>query len=209
MTLLPRLALPFILLAALTGCEAISNIQEAAEPLDAYELRSPALQSSAPRADLGNVYVELPSATGALDTDRIAVKPDPLLVQYLPGVRWVNRGTEHFRLLLVRTLADTGRFGFVSGNTSGPTPDYVLLSDLIDFQVEVVPGADGQTENRAAVRARMTLLSDVDRQVIATRTFESTVASPSAEPPVIMVAFDRATEAILREAADWAVAALR
>ncbi len=208
MTLLPRLALPFILLAALAGCEAISNIQQAGAQLEAFELRSPALQSSA-RADLGSVYVELPSATGALDTDRIAVKPDPLRVQYLPGVRWVNPAPDHFQLLLVRTLAQTGRFGFVSGSTAGPIPDYVLLTDLIDFQVEVAPGTDGQPEDSVAVRARLTLLSDVDREVIATRTFESIVATPTAEPPIVLVAFDRATEAILRDAAAWAVAALR
>lgn len=208
MTPSPRLALVALLFASLSGCSAISNLSQATEPLNAYELQAPQIEPSS-RAKLGNLYVELPISTGALDTDRIAVKPNPLLVQYLPSTRWVDRATEHFQLLLVRTLSETGRFGFVTGDTSGPTPDFVLLTDLTAFQAEIQTGPDGSETTRAVVRAKMTLLTDIDRAVIATRTIESAVPAQDSEPPAILAAMDAAAGNALREAADWAVGALR
>ena len=67
---------------------------------------------------------------------------------------------------MVRSLAGTGRFGFVGGQTTGPLPDYIILTDLEAFQAEVAP-AGASRPLSVVVRATLTVLSDIDRRVVA------------------------------------------
>ena len=71
-----------------SGCAAVSSLSGASQPLDAYALTPLAR----PRWSRGSrhVVVETPSASGAIATDRILIKPDRLQAAYLPGARWVT-----------------------------------------------------------------------------------------------------------------------
>src|SRR6056297_2016876 len=97
-------------LLALAGCSAISSIQSASKPLATFELTP--LPAGVVPATRGRRHLEiaLPTATGALDTDSIMIKPTQLQLESLPDARWVNETTELVQLLLVRSLTNTGRF---------------------------------------------------------------------------------------------------
>lgn len=187
-------------LCVLTGCSAISSISSASKPLDTYEL-SPLPEGTVPATRSRRLLeVALPTATGALTSDRIVVKPTPLQVQSLPNARWINDTTEHVQLLLVRSLANSGRFALVISAGTGPSPDYVLMTDLQAFQAEVV----GEIVT-VVIRTNMTLLSDIDGRVISSRSFSTsrTVADTSTE--LIVSAFDDAMTQQLAEIVGWLV----
>ena len=185
---------------ALTGCSAISSIQSASTPLNTYELRPLAAGTVSAPKSRRHLEVAMPSATGALTNDRIVVKPDPLRIESLPDARWINDTTEHVQLLLVRSVANSGRFALVTAEGSGPSPDYVLMTDLQAFQAEV--GPDGVT---VVIRTTMTLLSDIDGRVISSRSFtnSATVADSSAE--LVVAAFDTAMTQQLTDMVGWLV----
>ncbi|NNU80883.1 ABC transporter [Halovulum dunhuangense] len=190
---------------ALGGCTALDSFTASTRPLDTYEL-TPAT-TDAPGRGLGpNVYVEEPAGSGAIATDRIAVKPDALQVRYLPDGRWADPATEHVQLLLVRSLAATGRFGVVTGQTGGPIPDWVLVSDLQDFHARLGPEGEGAS---ATVTLRLSAIRDADRQAVASRVFTRTATAASTATNDLVASFDAALGAVLSDAAAWAVTTMR
>ncbi len=187
-------------LLATAGCSALSSIGSASRPLDTYELNPlPARSVSAARSDR-NLEVSLPTATGALTSDRIVIKPTSLQVEVLPGARWVNEANEHVQLLLVRSLAGSGRFALVSAAGSGPSPDYILLTDLQAFQAEL--STDTAT---VVIRTTMTLLSGSDGSVISSRSFEHSAAASDTTAEILVAAFDQAMTNQLTDVAGWLV----
>lgn len=189
-------------LVALAGCSALSSIQTASRPVDTYEL-TPLPAGSVRAAGSGrHLEVALPTATGALASDRIVVKPTPFRVESLPDGRWINDTTEHLQLLLVRSLANSNRFALVTGAGSGPSPDLVLLTDLQAFQAEI-------TETGAAnivISARMTLLRDTDGRILGSRSFSSAVPVPDTSAAQIVVGFDAAATEFLEDVVGWIAA---
>jgi cholesterol transport system auxiliary component len=192
----------FALVPALSGCAVVTSLQTASRSLDAYELTAPAAVPGPGRADR-TLLVELPTTSGALSTDRILVKPTAVQVQYLSDARWIDPAPELVQALLVRTIDNTGRVAFVSGQSLGPVPDYILLGDLRDFQVEIVPG--GEPPVVVVVSLALSLMRDLDQRVIATQVFERRVPAASSEAQTVVAAFDRAMDAVLAEAAAWSV----
>ncbi len=185
------------------GC---SVLQSATASQDTYEL-TPLSQNSAPSRRGGrHLLVELPTATAAIASDRIVIKPNPLQVQSLPGVRWVDNATDHVRLLLVRSLANTGRFGLVTGPESGPLPDIILLTDLNAFQAETSSG-DQNTVN-VIIGMTLTLVRDTGN-VVASRSFGRTVVAPSGSEVDILNAFNQAMTGVLGEVVPWVVSQAR
>ncbi len=185
---------------ALAGCSGLAGIQSASKPLNTFELTPlPAETVPAPRGRR-LLEVALPTATGALNNDRIAIKPTPLEIQSLPGARWVNEATEHVQLLLVRSLANSGRFGLVSAAGTGPSPDYVLLTDLQAFQAELV----GE-EPMVVIRMTLTLLRGSDGSVVSSRGFSNAVAVTGTSAERITTAFDAAMTQQLTDVVTWLV----
>lgn len=187
-------------LVALAGCSALTSIQSASKPLNTFELTPLPVGSVAATRSRRHLEVEMPTATGALTTDRIVIKPTPLQVETLPDARWVNETTEHVQLLLVRSLANAGRFALVTGAGYGPPPDYVLLTDLEAFQVEI-----GAETAAVVIRTTMTLLRDTDGTVISSRNFVSSATVPDMAPELIVAAFDEAMTQQLMDVAGWLV----
>jgi cholesterol transport system auxiliary component len=106
---------------------------------------------------------------------------------------------------MVRSLAGTGRFGFVAGQSSGPLPDYVLLTDLQAFQAEVAPaGANPPVE--VVVNLTVTVLRDIDRRVVATRSFVRRAGAPDDDALTVVRAFDAAMQPVLAEMVSWTLA---
>ena len=102
-----------LLVAALTGlggCSAISALSDASVPLDVYDLRAPDDIPATRGAPLPlTVTIETPTTGGALQTDRIMIRPDPFQAQYLPEVRWSEETPQLVQTLMVRSLEFDGR----------------------------------------------------------------------------------------------------
>lgn len=193
--------LALIGLTLLAGCSTLSSLQTASTPLQTYELT--ALPAGTVPAARGRRLLEvaLPTATGALTSDRIVIKPTPLQIQSLPDARWINETTDHVQLLLVRSLANSGRFGLVSAAGTGPTPDYLLLTDLQAFQVEVT--AEGAT---VVVRSTLSLIDDLDGRVVSSRSFDTSRTVADTSTDLIVPAFDDAMTQHLAEVVAWLAA---
>ena len=57
--------------------------------------------------------MEVPSASGAIDTDRILVRPTPTQVAYLPDARWTAAAPVMLQSALVETFLRSNAFRYV------------------------------------------------------------------------------------------------
>lgn len=190
------------LLAGLTlsGCAAITSLGDATSALDAYDLRAPtdipAVQGRLQR----DLVIETPSAGGALDTDRILIRPGSFQAAYLPGVRWTDSAPVMLTTLMVRSLNDTGALRYVGRRPIGGMADYTLISELTDFQ------AEQEVEGGAiTVRFRLTarLVRDGDTTILGTRTVQSTATVASTDVRDVVAGLNATTSAALRDLTIW------
>lgn len=200
-----RALLVGLLLALPSGCAAVRSLNASATALDVYEL-VPVADAAGGARTSRSLAVDPPAAPAAIATDRILVKPDPLTVAYLGEARWVEPAPAHVQSLLARSLAASGRTGFVTTATTGPLPDYHLIASIEDFQAEVTEGAAAPVN--VVVSIELTVARDIDARTVASRRFRSRIAAASDSAPDIAIAFNQATSAILREATGWTISAM-
>jgi len=201
-----RRALALLGALALSGCATLASITDATTPLDAYSLRAPA-EPPAIRGSLGqDLVIETPTSGGALDTDRVLIRPGPFEVAYLPKTRWTDTAPVMLQALMIRSFADTNALRYVGRRPLGGTGDFTLVSDLTDFQAEIGPGEEPGGE-RATARVRLTvhLMRESDGQLLGSRTVQTTAPATSTDTGDVVAALDMATTAALREVTIWSL----
>ena len=192
--------LSLVTVALLPGCAAISALSGAATPLENYDLAAPADAPQARRTLARQMVVELPTAPGALMTERILIRPRPLQAQYLPDGQWASEAPVMLQTLMVRALEDANAFRYVGRRPLGSFGDFVLISELTDFQAEALPEGEGAT---ILVRLTARVVRESDAAVIASRTFNAAGASASTATVDLVDGFNSATQSMLRDLSAW------
>jgi cholesterol transport system auxiliary component len=192
-------------ISALSGCSALSALSGSATPLDAYDLAAPADPITARAATSRQFVVEVPTTPGALNTDRILIRPRPLQAAYLPDGKWADEVPVMMQTLLVRSFEDTNAFRYVGRRPLGASGDYALVTDLTDFQAEAA--ADGKT---ATIRLRLTarMVREDDAAILSTRSFISNAEVASTDTLAIVEGFNTANQSLLSDVTTWALGTL-
>lgn len=188
--------------ALLSGCAAISSLNSSATALDAFEMRAPAGLPVARSPQAIDFIVEVPSASGAIDTDRILVRPTPVQVAYLPDARWTAAAPVMLQSALVETFLRTGAFRYVGRRPLGVSGDVALVTDLVDFGA-VVQGDGAVVQVTLVAR----LVREEDAAITATRSFSRSVPIPDTRSATIIAGYEAATSALLTDVAGWVLAA--
>lgn len=149
------------------------------------------------------LVVDEPSTAKGIDTDRIAIAPSQLEVKYMGGARWADRAPRMLQQLLIQSFENTQKIVSVGRQSIGLRSDYVLKTELREFQAEKTK--EGATVVR--VRLNLKLIRPAIGQIVASQSFESVKPSVSENVPDIVDAFDEAVGAVLKRAVTWALKA--
>lgn len=185
---------------SLSGCSAITSLNDAAKPLNTYDLRPIAGQRKG-RKSSRTLLVALPQATSILSTDRIVIKPDAAAITYLPDARWSDELPAVIQSLLIRSISATERVAYVGAVGAGPVPDKALLVRIDAFEVSVLP--DGTMQ--ATADLDLTLINDKDQSVVASRRFTQTTGIEGDTPAIIIAAFQALIDELLPAMSDWTI----
>ncbi|MGH6945141.1 MAG: ABC-type transport auxiliary lipoprotein family protein [Geminicoccaceae bacterium] len=202
MTRIPLTTVASVLLGlALTACTALTG--EPPAP-DVYGLEPPtSFADDLPKASW-QLVVDEPRASPGLATDRIAVRRQPLHLQYYAGARWASTTPQMLQSLIITSLRNTGRIAAVGSSSADLRPDYRLVTRLVAFEA-VYPG--GGTTPSADVRLDATLVGQPREEAVAARRFEATAKAKSAAVPDVVAAYNQALDQVLRDLAEWALRA--
>lgn len=194
-----KVALPAIVTSALLASGCISGAFDSEVPQrGVYVITALAATPPAAAPLAVDLIVARPSARPGLDTDRIAVLNADRRLDYYAGGRWGAEADVVVQDLLVESLRNTGRLRTVQGDTSAFSADYVLQSELNDFQAEYAAGSGDPV---VRVTLECTLGRVKDRRSLS--VFTATATAPAANNTLgaVVAAFESA----YRQAATTAV----
>lgn len=174
---------------ALTGCAALRG---PAIP-QLYVLRPQVPAAMGPRVGW-RLAVATPDAVASLDTARIALTRSTTTMDYFANAAWTDRITLILQRQLIAAFDSTGRILSVDRDTSGLEADYVLQTEVRDFQARY-DAADGAPQVVVSIQAKVARMPQ--REIAANLNATQQMMAASNDIDSIVVAFNQATGAAI------------
>ena len=185
--------------AVLAGCSFVNAVDSAAEPTDLYTI-SP---KSTFDPSLPNVFwqltVDAPVAAANLNTGRIALAMTPTSTDYYAKVAWTDRAPLMVQTRIIDSFENTRKIVAVSRESIGLRANYVLQSDLRNFEAMYFYGQPPIVKVRIIAK----LVRMPDRQIIGVASFERCVRARADKVPKVVDAFDQALGSVMKRLVSW------
>jgi cholesterol transport system auxiliary component len=147
------------------------------------------------------LVVEVPIASEGLNTHRIALRDGPLTLDFFASARWTERAPQMVQTLLVESFENTGKIVSVARQGVDLRADYVLKTELREFQAEY-EGVDGHDPD-IWVRLNAKIVRMPARVIVASQTFESRFPAAGQSMTDVVHAFDEALNKVLKKTVTW------
>jgi cholesterol transport system auxiliary component len=122
-----------------------------------------------------------------LDSNRIAVRPEPNVLQVYKGANWSESLPDLVQANLVQALENSGRIKSVSRQNSGVPAEVAMLVDIRQFESVYAPDAKIPD---AVIQMHVKVLEYPSNRVIAAQTFSVIAPSASKDIPDVVQAFE-------------------
>lgn len=151
------------------------------------------------------LIIESPVAAGGLNTSRIVIRKTPTSLEFYARVAWTETAPKMVQTLLIESFENSGKIVAVGRESAGLRSDFVLKTELREFQAEYFePGPP-----KVRVRLIAKLVEMPERIIVATSAKEFVVTSKSNTLSDIVDAFDEALGKSLRRIVEWTLIAGR
>jgi cholesterol transport system auxiliary component len=180
-------------LAALAGCSILPKVQD---PTTLYTLTPKTTYPPGLPSVNWQLVVELPTAAAGIDSSRIALSHDPFTLEYYAKAAWTDNAPGMVQTLLIESFERTGKIVAVGPESAGLRPDYILKTDLREFQANYRGGDPVPT---VTVRASAKLVAMPQRRIVRAIDAEKSVKATGSTFEDVLNAFDDALGHVLRE----------
>jgi cholesterol transport system auxiliary component len=156
-------------------------------------------------ADLPMVHWQLivdePIAPQSLDTIRIALSRSPTQLDYFADSAWTDRAPLMIQGLIIESFENTGKIVAVGRFASDLRADYVLQTELRDFEARYYGGIEGPPEIYVRIEAKLVKMPE--REIIGNTNVVQTVTAPRNDIDSIIGAFDDALGSAMKHLVEW------
>ena len=167
----------------------------------------PALYRLTPKStfseDLPNVawqlVLEVPVADAGLATTRVALQRAPTQMEYYARTSWTDRAPLMIQTLMIESFENSDRIVAVGRESVGLRADFILKSELREFQAEYYRTATPRV--RVAMNAKLVQMPR--RTIIGSQSFESVAGTTDDTMTEIIAAFDQALGKVLKHLVEW------
>jgi cholesterol transport system auxiliary component len=149
------------------------------------------------------MIVETPVAAAGLASSRIALQRSPVRIEYFARSNWTDLAPLMVQTLIIESFDNSGRIVAVSRESTQLRADYLLKTELREFQAEY--DQDGPPQARVRINSKLVRLSD--RTIIASHTIERLARAEKTDIESIVIAFDEALGKVVRQIVEWALVA--
>jgi len=186
-----------LLAGALAACE---SVVPGRGPLpDLYRLTP----KSTFAADLPTVEWQLllePALTNAsIDTTRIGLQRSATSVEYYARASWSDRAPQMIQTLMIESFENSERIVAVGRDSIALRADYILKTDLREFQAEYMGGP----KPRIHVTLIARLVKMPRRAIVGSKKFETVIEARADTMEAIIDAFDTALGKVLKRLVEW------
>jgi cholesterol transport system auxiliary component len=151
-----------------------------------------------PRADV-QMLIEQPVAAAGLNTTRIALSRRPLSFEYYARASWTERAPNMVQTQLIESFERTKKILAVGRESIGLRADYILKTELRDFQAVYL----GDRPDAVHVRINAKLVRMPDRAIVATETFDWKEPIRADQIDAIIDAWDEAAGKVMKRTVEW------
>lgn len=145
------------------------------------------------------LLLEVPVADAGLSTTRIALQHSATKLEYYARASWIDTAPMMVQTLLVESFENSQRIVAVGRESVGLRPDFVLKTELREFQAEYFePGAP-----QAHVVINAKLVTMPERVIIGSQSFETLSSADIDGMGAIITAFDNALGRVLKHLVEW------
>lgn len=189
------------LLATLAGCSVLQGVNT---PVNLYTLTpKTTYPEGLPPVDW-QLVVETPVSATSLNTSRIALQRTPLTFEYYADAAWTDNAPAMVQTLLIESFESTKRISGVGREAIGLRPDYILMTDLREF--EAVYDGDNPIPT-IWIRMNAKLVKLPERRIVASETFGEKLPAAGSKLTDIVAAFDEALGSVFKQIVMFALAA--
>jgi cholesterol transport system auxiliary component len=188
-----------VIAATLSGCAGSLLPGAGKEPPRLYVLTPKStFPDSLPSVDW-QLTVTRPVAEAGLNGTRIALRPNPISLEFFARANWVDTAPTMVQTLLVESFENTGKIIAVGRDSVTLRADYNLLTELREFQAEYFGG--GPPKIRVRINAKLVRMPQ--REIFATTTFERIEQASGSDLESVINAFDVALGKTVKRIVIW------
>ena len=147
------------------------------------------------------LILEPPIADASLNTTRVALQRDPTRLEYYARSSWTDLAPQMVQTLMVESFENSGRIVSIGREAIGLRADFVLKSELREFQAEYFEG--GSPQVRVAINVKLVQMPK--RTIVGSTNLEHLSQAEADLMPDIIAAFDEALGKVLRRLVEWTI----
>ncbi len=157
------------------------------------------------------VLVETPIAAAGLSTARIPLQDSPIELRYYNRAKWTDFAPKMIQTLIVESFENSGKIVGVGREQIGLRADFVLKTELREFQAEYKDRLPKETATlstssvppiiRVGINAKLVKMPQ--RKIIASKTFEGKFTATQNSMEAIIGAFDESLGKVLKSMVVW------
>ncbi|PCI87756.1 MAG: hypothetical protein COB24_04875 [Hyphomicrobiales bacterium] len=183
-----------IMLALLAGCASMVDSLTLTETSLIFDL-APLDEGAVEGRRVGfNLSISEPRAAVILDSDKVLVRPSPVVVQYYGDIIWADRIPKLVQRRIVQAFEDSKRVRSVAPRSDGFRSQYDLLIEIRDFHIE--PSLRDSPAVARPIRVKVTffakLVSETSSQVVRSQKITKIVEVTVETRENIALAFNQA-----------------
>lgn len=183
---------------------ACSLIDKADAPVNLFTVTPKSTFDSGLPMVRWQLIVETPSAAAHLNSGRIALQMTPTSTDYYAQSAWVDRAPLMVQTRTVESFENTKRIVGVGRDPVAVRANYILQTDLREFQAEYFHGGAPIVHVRLVSR----LVRMPDRQIVGAAAFERCWRARADKIPEVVKAFDEALGSVLKRLVAWTLTAV-
>lgn len=191
----------FLLVAPLLALPAGCSLLPTPQAPQIYRLAPQVNDPPGPPVPHGELTINLPITSESLDTNRIALTLGRTRFDYYADSVWTDRLPVLLQTLMVEAFQSDARISQVAPENYGLTQGYVLRTEIRQFEAQYPSSGTGAPE--ISVVLRLQLSTGSQGRLLGSRMISVGTRAAQNKLDAVVMAFDAATAAALRETVAW------
>lgn len=145
------------------------------------------------------LVLEVPVAEAGLSTTRVALQKTPTQLEYYARSGWSDRAPSMVQTLMIESFENSGSIVAVGRESVGLRADFILKSELREFQAEYFRGP--KPEVHVTINAKLVQMPR--RVIIGSQSFGALAIAERDTMEEIIQAFDDSLGTVLKDLVEW------
>lgn len=147
------------------------------------------------------LVLETPVADAGLNTARIALTRSSHQIEYYARANWTDRAPAMFQTMMIESFENSDSIVSVGRESLGLRADFVLKSELREFQAVYAGGGPPVVRVGLALK----LVEMPRRAIVAASDIDTTAPAEADTLEAVIRAFDEASGRVLKELVTWVI----